>query len=229
VIPDGYAFLDTASTQKYLELNKNLGNGKEVMIAPTDLSWEAYLEFDDAGYVKDDEKIDAAALLKTLKEGTEQSNEERQRRGWHPIHVVDWAIPPAYNNATRRLEWATILASENHQSANFFTKILGRRGYTSVELVARPEDLPTAQQGLNGILTGYTFNSGEGYAEWRPGDKVAEYGLAALLVGGVAAVATKKGFWAVAAGFLATAWKAIVAALVAGGAWFRKLLSKKKD
>jgi hypothetical protein len=227
-VPDGYAFLDAANTKKFLEINQNLASGTEVMVAPLSLDWSAYLEFDAAGYVKDDEKIDAAALLRTLKESTEQSNAERQRRGWAVIHVVDWATPPAYNAQTKRLEWATVLQSEHGQSANFFTKILGRRGYTTVQMVASPEDLGTAQVALNGVLQGYRFNGGDTYAEWKPGDKVAEYGLAALVVGGVAAVATKKGFWAVAAGFLATAWKAIVAAVVAAGAWLKSRFSSKK-
>jgi uncharacterized membrane-anchored protein len=40
------------------------------------LDWSAYLSFEDEGYVKDDEQIDAAALLQTLKDGSEQSNKE---------------------------------------------------------------------------------------------------------------------------------------------------------
>ena len=36
--------------------------------------------------------------------------------------------------------------------------------------------------------------AGERYAEFRAGDRVAEYGLAALVLGGAAAVATKSGF-----------------------------------
>jgi len=44
--------------------------------------------------VKDNEKIDADAILKTLKENTEASNAERKRRGWPELHVVGWSIPP---------------------------------------------------------------------------------------------------------------------------------------
>jgi uncharacterized membrane-anchored protein len=55
---------------------------------------------------------------------------------------------------------------------------------------------------------------------------VAAYGLGALVLGGAAAVATKKGLWAVLAGVFAAFWKLIVglgvAALAGLGAMFKK-------
>ena len=99
-LPEGYVYLDAANTAKFEELNQNLSGGKEVMIAPKTLRWSAYLIFGDEGYVKDNEKIDADAILKTLKENTEASNAERKRRGWPELHVVGWSIPPAYNATT---------------------------------------------------------------------------------------------------------------------------------
>lgn len=226
-VPAGYAFLDVADTKTFVELTHNLSDGQEVMIAPEDLGWMAYLRFSPEGYVKDDEKIDAAALLKTLRENADASNEARRQRGWNELHVVDWAVAPAYNPQTKRLEWATLLESDGKRGTNFFTKILGRRGYMSVTLVTAPQDLSASETALNKVLDGFRYNSGETYAEYKPGDKVAEYGLAALVVGGVAAVATKKGFWAVAGGFLAAAWKFIVAACVGAFAWLKSLLKKK--
>lgn len=227
-IPEQYVYLDARNTSKFLEMQHNLGNGREVMVAPRNLQWMAYLEFADEGYVKDNEKIDAPALLKTLKENTENANAERQRRGWGALHVVDWAAAPVYNTTTKRLEWATILESQDGRAVNFSTKILGRRGYTSVIMVTDPANLGDAESSLNHVLTGYAFNAGETYADWRSGDKVAKYGLAALIVGGVAAVAAKKGLFSVFAGFLAVAWKFIAAAAVAGMAWLRRVFAKKE-
>jgi len=229
VIPNNYVFLDAANTAKFNELNKNLGNGRESMVAPRDLHWAAFLEFSDEGYVKDNEKIDQAALLKTIKDNTEKANEVRQSRGYPIIHVLDWASPPAYNSSTKRLEWATLLEdNSSNRDVNFFTKVLGRHGYTSVVMVSDPSSLQSAETSLDQLLNGYSFNSGESYAEYRPGDKVAEYGLAALIVGGAAAVAAKKGLFGVIATFLAAAWKLVVAGVVAAMAWLRSLFAKKK-
>jgi uncharacterized membrane-anchored protein len=226
-VPEGFVFLDSANTDKYLELNQNLAGGSEVLVAPEDLHWVAYLSFDGDGYVKDDEKIDAAELLKAMQKGTEQSNEERRKRGWQELHVVDWAIPPAYNSDNKRLEWATLLESQGNRNVNFSTKVLGRRGHTSVILVSSAEGLAIARPELEQVLAGYSFKQGETYGDWIPGDKVAEYGLAALVLGGAAAVATKKGLWAVLAGFLATGWKFLAAGAVAATAGFRKFFGKK--
>jgi uncharacterized membrane-anchored protein len=226
-LPDHYVFLDAANTAKFEEILHNLGSGKEVMVAPESLAWTAYFDFTEAGYVKDDEKIDGAALLKTLKENTDEANQERERRGWAPLHVVDWAAPPAYNPDTKRLEWATLLESGNDRGVNFFTKILGRRGFTSVVLATDPANLRGATGELDAIVNGYHFNSGESYAEWRQGDKVAEYGLAALIVGGAAAIAAKKGLFSVLLGFLVAGWKFVAAAVVGGTAWLRGRLRKR--
>jgi uncharacterized membrane-anchored protein len=227
VIPEGYVFLDAANTDKFNELNENIPDHREVLVAPRDLHWSAYLSFDDGGYVKDNEKIDAPALLKTLKQDVEDSNSARQARGWKVMHLVDWAAPPSYNRDTRQLEWAILLQTGERRNANYLTKILGRRGHTTVVLAGSLDDLAADEADLASVLHGYRFNAGETYADWRPGDKVAEYGLAALILGGAAAVATKKGFWAVLAGFFAAAWKLIAAAVVGAGAWLRSLFKKK--
>ena len=47
------------------------------------------------------------------------------------------------------------------------------------------------------------------------------------MLGGAAAVATKKGLWAVIGTFLAAAWKAVAAAAVAVGAWLRNRFKKQ--
>ena len=227
ILPEGYVFLSQKETDKFLTLTENLSSGDEMLVAPESLSWVAYLSFADEGYVKDDEKIDADALLKSMQEATEAGNEERVRRGWSEMHVSKWAVPPAYNGSTKRLEWATVLNSGDSTSVNFFTKILGRHGHTTFILVTPPEQLAESQSALNGVLGGYKFNAGHTYAEYRPGDKVAEYGLAALVLGGAAAVATKKGFWGILAGFFAAAWKVIVPAFIALGAWLKRLFSRK--
>lgn len=227
VVPQGYVFLDEQNTTKFLELNQNIGNDSEVLVAPESLDWTAYLSFDPSGYVKDDETIDAAALLASLKEGTAAANAGRRQRGWTDVNVIGWASAPSYNRTTKRLEWATLLESQGRRNANFSTKILGRQGHTSVVLVANLENLSAAQTTLNTLLENYRFNSGETYAEWKEGDKIAEYGLGALVLGGAAAVAAKKGLFTVVAGFLAGAWKFLLAGLLAASGWLRSLFKKK--
>lgn len=227
-LPEGYVFLDAKDTLRYLELTENMGDGDEVLVAPADLAWTAYLSYLDEGYVKDDEEIDADALLKTIQDSTEAANEFRRKRGWQALYVTGWAAPPAYNGSTKRLEWATATRSDNGEGVNFFTKILGRKGHTSVQLVTGPETLADDQVLLSELLSGFEYNAGDRYADFRPGDKVAEYGLAAMIVGGAAAVATKKGLWPMIGLFFVKFWKLLAIGAVAAVAGARKVFGKKE-
>lgn len=232
-LPEGYLYLDAANTAKFEELNENISGGKEVLIAPRTLRWTAYLVFEPEGYVKDDEKIDSDAILKTLTEQTEAANEERKRRGWGEMHVIGWQIQPAYNNTTKRLEWAILGRTQGGEVANFSTKILGRRGFTSVVLVSSPENTSAAAADLDQVLTAYRFNPGSTYAEWRPGEKVAEYGLSGLIVGGAVAAAVKtgllKGLWKFLVVGAAALWKFLVVAAVAAIAGLKSLFRRKRS
>ena len=227
-VPAGYVYLERADTAKFQELLHNMGSGNETMLAPADLGWFALFEFEDSGYVKDNETIDKDAVLKSVRDGTEAANVERRKRGWGEMHVVGWKFEPHYDTTTKRLEWAIIGRSDNGETINFNTRLLGRKGVMSAVLVASPEDLDLATAAFKDTLTGFEYLSGQRYADVQEGDKIAEYGLAALIAGGAAAVATKKGFWGVLAGFFAAAWKFIGVAVLAVGAWFRSLFKKKE-
>ena len=58
-------------------------------------------------------------------------------------------------------------------------------------LVSDPNSLEQDIKAFRTALRGFDFVSGQRYAEFRSGDKMAEYGLAALIVGGAAAAAAK--------------------------------------
>jgi uncharacterized membrane-anchored protein len=78
--------------------------------------------------------------------------------------------------------------------------------------------------GYRALLADYSFQSGHRYAEYRQGDKVAQYGLAALIAGGAAVGAAKLGLFAWLAVFFKKAWKLIVVAVVAVAAGLRRLV-----
>jgi uncharacterized membrane-anchored protein len=216
-VPEGYAFLNPPDTRKLMELMKNPSHGSEYLISPNDLSWFAVLEYEQTGYVKDNDTIDPDALLDALRAGTEAGNKERAARGWAPLKIVGWKFPPRYDPQTRRLEWAIDAQSEGVPVVNYNTRILGRHGVTSATVVADPQALDQAVREFKAVIQNFSYVSGERYDEYKQGDKVAEYGLAALVAGGAAAVAAKSG----AAKWL---WKVLVAAgvLIAGGlkTWF---------
>lgn len=229
-VPEGYQFLGAAGTRRLNELMQNPPSGvDEYTLAPEGMNWFAFFSFDEVGYVKDNESLKADEILASIREGAEQSNEERRKRGWETLRIEGWSFKPQYDNELNLLEWAILAEGEqnHHQVVNYNTRLLGRRGVMEVILVADPEGLDGAVAEFKELVPGYAFNDGEKYAEYKAGDHVAEYGLAALITGGAAAVASKKGFFAAIAVFLAKAWKLVLIGLVGVGAAIRKLFGGK--
>jgi uncharacterized membrane-anchored protein len=228
-VPKGYVFLDEKNTSRFLELTGNPPRNGHYIFAPASIDWFAVFAFDATGYVKDDEKIDADQLLRTLKESDGPENEERKRLGMGPLYTDGWQVPPHYDPDTRRLEWGMRLRTGGgHYVVNYSSRLLGRSGVMRAILVSDPGALAADTQQFKVALKDFAYVPGERYSEFKPGDKVAAYGLAALIAGGAAAVASKKGFWAAIAAFLGAFWKIIVGVAVAVLASLGSIFKRKK-
>lgn len=223
-IPAGFVFAGGEDTRTLLEANHNPTSGNELgFISSVAEDWFVVFEYDPVGYVKDDEKnsLNADAMLKSIQKGNEAANRERERRGWSTMSIVGWEVRPQYNEQTHNLEWAIRGQSgKGGLVVNHNTKILGRGGVMEVTLVVDPPELTATLPKFRKVMDGFTFSSGNRYAEYRQGDKMAEYGLTALVVGGAAAVAVKTGLFK----YL---WKIIVIAFVAISGLFKKLFGGK--
>jgi uncharacterized membrane-anchored protein len=230
-IPKGYRFTQASGTQKMLKMYDNIPSTRELgMLTTEGLGPWIIFEFDEAGYVKDDDKdeLDADALMATLREGQEAGNARRREMGIEELELLGWAVPPRYNSLTHNLEWATRIRSKNGggESINYNTRLLGRKGVMEVALVCGPEELDRLIPEYQSIMSGYQYTSGESYAEYREGDKVAQYGLAALVAGGAAVAAGKMGLFAKLSGLIAKLGKGIVVVVIALGATIKKLFEK---
>ncbi len=208
-VPEGYGFLGTGDTDRFLELTQNLPTGRDHLFIPLSFDWNAFFSFDEIGYVEDNEALDADAILESLKQGNEAANAERRKRGWAEMNISGWHTRPRYDETTNRLEWAVLATTQGHEVVNYNTRFLGRKGVMEVTLVSSPEQLDAAIADFNALATAFSFDEGERYAEYRDGDQLAGYGLAALVAGGAAAVAAKGG---------AKFGKAILLAVIAGAA-----------
>lgn len=234
-IPEGYVFADADETRKFMELTGNPPSGEElgvIMPAEEGKNWFLLFEYDEVGYVKDDEqdKIDADAILESVREGTEASNEERKKLGGGEIHVVGWFEKPHYDAKSHNLVWAIEAKGEvdTDRSVNYDVRLLGRSGYISATLVTDPGALQADLPHVQTLLSGFSFEQGKRYADFVNGDKVAEYGLTALIAGGAGAAAVKLGLFAWLGKLLAKGGKLVVAAFLALAAGIRKLLGIRK-
>jgi uncharacterized membrane-anchored protein len=199
--------------------------------------WFVTIRYEDEGHIGDDDAIDADELLTALKEGSEAANKERVERGFHPLHVDGWGEPPRYDRAAHHLVWDLLIHDEEGRSSNFNTRILGRRGYVSINLVTSPETLTRYKPRAATLLGATTFHAGARYQDFdSKTDEVAEYGLTGLVLGGVGLGAAKL----VKIGLLAKSWNFILAALIAGkklvvvalvgaGAYLKKLFGGRGE
>jgi uncharacterized membrane-anchored protein len=234
-VPAGYKFTGKAGTNTLMDLTRNLRNPKDMgLICPVtwdplqlgNTDWFSVFVWEDIGYVKDDEKasLDANAIMQSLRQGNEQGNQQRARQGLPELELVGWEQQPFYDPQTNLLSWGTRARQKGQivvgDVINYNARILGRGGVMSVELIITPEHLQRELPKYKEIVKAFSFLPGQKYAEWRPGDKVATYGLTALISGGIVAAAAKSGLLGKLGKFIIYI---VVAVFVGIGAIFKKV------
>ncbi len=232
-IPEGFRCTGREGTKRFLELNQNPASGEDLgtilsPIGDDNRYWFAIFTFDEIGFVKDDEKdkLDADKILASIKQGTAAANEERRKRGWGTLEIVGWEKQPFYDSRTNNLSWAIRAKSAGGEGVNYSTRLLGRYGVMHANLVTSAELFSAQLPEFETSLQAFSFQQGSRYAEFRAGDKIAKYGLTALVAGGAGAALAKSGL-------LAKFWKLLVVGAVAVFAaikrFFARLLGKQKS
>ena len=232
-LPEGYGYVPPKPSAALMAALGNPTDDRLLgLIFPLDQGdWFVSLDFDAAGYIKDDEarEWDAKALLQSLKDGTEAGNEERRKIGLPAIEVTRWLEPPAYDAEHHRLVWSAEARNKDvvdaDPSVNYNTYVLGREGYIELNLITSQRNILQDQRHAQRLLAAVQFNNGKAYGDFNAStDKIAAYGLAALVAG----VAAKKlGLLAVAVAFIAKFAKLFFAgAMVLGGGLWQRLRGK---
>ena len=235
-VPDGFRFLNGADANKVIVDMWNNPPGDAPLGMLTSESgpfardaWAVVITYEEDGYVKDHdaETINYEKILKEMKKGISEANPERTKQGYPTMELIGWAKPPRYDQGTHKLYWAKELKFGNDpdDTLNYNIRILGRRGVLVLNAIAGMSQMPQIEQDTPKILSAIDFNTGNRYADFNPkSDKVATYGIAALVAGGVAAkLGLFKGLWVLLLG----AKKFIIIAVAAIAAWFRRLVGKK--
>jgi uncharacterized membrane-anchored protein len=234
-LPAGFDFVPQPQASRLLNAMGNPGQDPRLqgMVFPQKGGdWFVTVRYEASGYVKDDDARDwnADDLLKSYRDGTEAANAERAKMGVPPLEIIGWAEKPAYDAATHRLVWAMSskqkgAPANQPQGVNYNTYALGRDGYFSLNLVTGLADLPADKPAAQTLLSALDYKDGKRYADFNAKtDHVAEYGLAALVVG----VAAKKlGLIALGAAFFAKFAKVILIGLALVGGGVAKFFKRK--
>ena len=194
-------------------------------------SWAVVVTWSDDGYVSDEDasKIDYDDLLATMQTDTRESNPEREKAGYGTLDLVGWAVPPRYEAGSKKLYWARELAFNNQpdHTLNYDIRVLGRHGYLSLNAVSGMSELALVREGMDKLLPMAEFDQGARYADHNPStDKVAAYGVASLIGGGLAA---KAGLFAKLGLLLAKFWKLLLIGLLFLGGAIKKLFVRGDD
>lgn len=234
-VPEGFFYLSPSDSNKVLVdfWGNPPGTDTLGMLFPSNqqiiegTGWGMTIEYEDSGYVSDEDAqdIDYAEMLSDMKSDTRAWNKERIAQGYEPIQLVGWAAQPKYDSFGKKLHWAKEIkfgdAEEN--TLNYNIRILGRKGVLVMNFIASMEQLSEIEQQIDSVMNIANFKAGNTYAEFDPEyDKIAAYGIGALVAGKVAA---KAGFFGVILLFLKKFWFLVIAAFVGLG----KLFGRKKD
>ncbi len=190
-------------------------------------AWGVTIDYEQDGYVsdKDADKIDYNLLLTQMKESVKAANNERIRLGYEPIELKGWAAKPYYDKKSHKLHWAKEIKFGNQatNTLNYNIRVLGRKGVLVLNFIAGIDQKKLIDSKLNTVLAMANFNTGSRYEDFNPSiDKVAAYGIGALVAGKVIA---KTGILVALIIFLK---KFGIFILLAAGVFFKKLFTRNK-
>ncbi|MHB9798549.1 DUF2167 domain-containing protein [Pseudomonas sp. MT3] len=232
-LPDSFVFLDGKDAERVLEAWGNPPSSEPPlgMLMPAGVSpfaaesWAVTVQYEESGYVSDEDaaKIDYAEMLKDMQNDLKEANPQREQQGFEAIQLIGWAAPPRYDAAEKKLYWAKELqfGDAKEHTLNYNIRVLGRKGVLVLNFVAGMEQLPEIEKNVDKVLAMTEFNPGSRYVDFNPSvDKVAAYGLGALIAGKVAA---KVGLFATALVLLKKLW--IIPTLAIG--WILRRFKRK--
>ncbi|MGE0868408.1 MAG: DUF2167 domain-containing protein [Kofleriaceae bacterium] len=230
-LPDGVMLLERAEAQ---EIIRNDGGDAEDVLAvltTPNSTWIVVIEYDgDLGYITDSDadELDADDLLASYRESTRVQNGRRKEMGLPGLVVDRWSERPRYDRVNHHLVWG--LAGHDDAGAHFinhFTRILGRSGYLSFNLIDDPARIEASKREAAALVPALRFKPGARYSDHAPGDHSSGAGLKTLVLGGAGvAVASKVGLLAK---ILLLLKKVGVFLVVAIGGLLKWLLGRKKD
>lgn len=235
-VPQGMRYL--GAEQSKMVLTDFWGNPPELhtngMLFPatvsplSDSAWAFNINFDDMGYVKDEDadEIDYKELLTQMQKEAQEASTERKKQGYEAIEIVGWASPPYYDKSKKVLHWAKEIKfgdATNGNTLNYDVRFLGRNGVLSLNAIGQVSQLEIIKSNIPVLTNSIQFKEGQRYADFDSKiDNVAAWTIGGLVAGKVLA---KAGFFALILKFI----KPLLLGVVALFAVIRKFITGKSN
>jgi uncharacterized membrane-anchored protein len=237
-IPKGFKFLDGKQAAYVLhDVWKNPYSESLGMLMPEGKSpylmgcWAVEITYEEDGHVKDDDAkgIKYDELLTQMQQQVTESNPERVKQGSKGLELTGWAEAPYYDAKTHKLYWAKKLkeVGDSVEFLNYNIRVLGRKGVLVLNAIGGLDQLGEIKAQTPTILSATNFTSGNTYEEFNSSiDKVAAYGIAGLIAGGILA---KTGLFAKIGILLLKFLKPLLVAIAGFGTWVMRFFRGRKE
>jgi uncharacterized membrane-anchored protein len=229
-VSSNYEYLQNDDANQFLYwINGIEFPNTKVIVIPK--NWAGYYfaySYQDSGYVKIDDwgDIDPNEYLKELEKDYKSGNKQREKNNQPTLTSISWKYPPKLDRNKNTVNYAIQSKwSDNHESIQASSLILGRKGYTTAFYVTSVTEYKDGNLQLaSGI---HEFNPELEYKSWKPGDKVAAVGIAGLLAAtlGVKSVKAAAPLLVVLAALLKKLWWIIILPFI----WLGKLFMRSSS
>lgn len=212
-VPSGLFFIPA---EQAISLQRAMGNNFEgtVLGVLTGANYEPMfvLEQIQHGHINDSEAdqlhSQANVLLNSIQQNTEKGNQQRSASGMPPLVISGWDEQPNYNKDKHVLSWSIRATEGGISIINYVQLLLNREGMIRCVAVSNIATAATVKQTARTLVANITMDAGQRYEDFKPGvDKMAEFGLAALITG---VVAKKFGLFALIGILFVKGWKIIM-------------------
>ena len=120
--------------------------------------WGLTLEFDDIGYVSDEETADDDSLLhKHVERRGRRKQMARRKRSWC-VGVGRLGRPPRYDAVDPKLHWAKHPRFSDTDTLNYNISALGCRSVLIINVVAAIDELPAVFAAAPKVMSMVSFN-----------------------------------------------------------------------
>ena len=203
---------------------------QKILVMPKE-NWGSYYylyAFSDSGYVKIDDwnEVDPNEFLKDLEQTSKSDNVERKKNNQATLKSLSWSYTPRLDRNKNLVNYALVSKwSDNDQSVQASSLILGKEGYTHATMVSSAAVYKDSL--LENASAIHEFNPDVGYNAWKPGDKVAAIGIAGLLAAtlGGKSVKVAAPILVVLLGLLKKFWWIVILPFL----WLGKLFSRSSS
>ncbi len=185
VLPENHLVAFGRDAQHFHALSGNPHKDKaiEAVVIDEDDNTVYFTCYND-GYVSLDDwkEIDSKKFLEEVIENTEEANKERRRQGMSELHVVGWLKRPTLDRKSNTVYWA--IEAEDDDSGKIVNSValrLGRKGFERIVWVSERDSYRPFGGELDVMMRAHSFEPGYRYSDFIKGDKVATYGIAALV------------------------------------------------